>query len=286
MTDEQSFLAAIGAQPREDLPRLAYADWLDERSGPGDPERARLIRLQIQRYRLHETAPLPRIEGRINTWPHQYPNKGCVYVAAFGKPPDDMFIGRLYEFWEVDERGPRWRPQVLKFVGGYREDDLLGNWVGTFKEDRRPDAVTLAREEDDICRLCPEWAYEDGKPKCLGWKWAKSLGLLNSPSWSDSSWTPGVYERGFPVRAKLVPGDAWVRQADTVLAQLPLEEVELETWPQVKRKRQTSGIYGYENELVVWLGDRVRLDPEVVGGRAPIDLLRYYWPQIRFTIAK
>src|SRR5690348_345799 len=30
MTDRESLLAAIKANPRDDLPRLVYADWLDE----------------------------------------------------------------------------------------------------------------------------------------------------------------------------------------------------------------------------------------------------------------
>lgn len=44
MTDADAFLAAIVAAPGEDLPRLVYADWLDEH---GDPDRAEFIRLQI-----------------------------------------------------------------------------------------------------------------------------------------------------------------------------------------------------------------------------------------------
>ncbi|MDY3560832.1 TIGR02996 domain-containing protein [Gemmata sp. JC673] len=41
--DEAALLAAIGAHPDEDTPRLVYADWLDEH---GRPERAEFIRLQ------------------------------------------------------------------------------------------------------------------------------------------------------------------------------------------------------------------------------------------------
>jgi uncharacterized protein (TIGR02996 family) len=45
MHDAESLLAAIAAEPDDDLPRLAYADWLDEH---GLPHRAELIRLQCQ----------------------------------------------------------------------------------------------------------------------------------------------------------------------------------------------------------------------------------------------
>ncbi|MFO0823796.1 MAG: TIGR02996 domain-containing protein [Gemmataceae bacterium] len=45
MIDRDAMLAAIRAEPDEDTPRLALADWLDEH---GDPGRAAFIRLQIE----------------------------------------------------------------------------------------------------------------------------------------------------------------------------------------------------------------------------------------------
>ena len=49
MSDREAFVAAIAANPHDDLPRLVFADWLDEH---GDPERAEFIRTQI---RWHHT---------------------------------------------------------------------------------------------------------------------------------------------------------------------------------------------------------------------------------------
>jgi uncharacterized protein (TIGR02996 family) len=43
MTDRAAFLAAITAAPDDDLPRLVFADWLDDH---GDPDRAEFIRSQ------------------------------------------------------------------------------------------------------------------------------------------------------------------------------------------------------------------------------------------------
>jgi uncharacterized protein (TIGR02996 family) len=56
MSDEDALLAAITAQPEEDTPRLAYADWLDEHAdATPDPELARIraefIRVQVERLR-------------------------------------------------------------------------------------------------------------------------------------------------------------------------------------------------------------------------------------------
>jgi uncharacterized protein (TIGR02996 family) len=45
MSDREAFVAAIAANPHDDLPRLVFADWLEEH---GDPERAEFIRTQIR----------------------------------------------------------------------------------------------------------------------------------------------------------------------------------------------------------------------------------------------
>lgn len=46
MTDASALMSAILDHPNELTPKLAYADLLDERGQPGDPERAELIRVQ------------------------------------------------------------------------------------------------------------------------------------------------------------------------------------------------------------------------------------------------
>lgn len=57
------FLAAIVENPDDDLPRLVYADWLEE---SGDAERAEFIRLHIARWRTKEEQRYPRpMKARI-----------------------------------------------------------------------------------------------------------------------------------------------------------------------------------------------------------------------------
>lgn len=52
--DELALLRTIREHPDADLPRLVYADWLEER---GDPDRAEFIRLQVERHARIPTDP-------------------------------------------------------------------------------------------------------------------------------------------------------------------------------------------------------------------------------------
>ncbi len=54
--DHAALLAGVVAAPDDDLPRLVYADWLDEN---GDPARAEFIRLQCWIAERERTAPVP-----------------------------------------------------------------------------------------------------------------------------------------------------------------------------------------------------------------------------------
>jgi uncharacterized protein (TIGR02996 family) len=61
MTDEEAFLDAILAEPDNDVPRLIFADWLEEH---GD-QRSEFIRVQCQLARLREDDPRrPALEAR------------------------------------------------------------------------------------------------------------------------------------------------------------------------------------------------------------------------------
>jgi len=59
MTDERSFIGAILANPGDDVPRLIYADWLEER---GDP-RAEDLRLEMH-HRALCSRPATRYEEK------------------------------------------------------------------------------------------------------------------------------------------------------------------------------------------------------------------------------
>lgn len=57
MDDRRALMAAVIANPDEDTPRLALADWLQEHGDKHDRARAEFIRLQVEAARLSETDP-------------------------------------------------------------------------------------------------------------------------------------------------------------------------------------------------------------------------------------
>lgn len=71
MTERESFLRAICAEPDEDTPRLAFADWLDEH---GEEARAAFIRVQVELAAL-EAEKREQFNDRID-W------RQCTGIAA------------------------------------------------------------------------------------------------------------------------------------------------------------------------------------------------------------
>ncbi len=57
MSTEAAFLADICENADDDGPRLVFADWLDDRGGPGDADRAEFIRVQCRLARLGPNDP-------------------------------------------------------------------------------------------------------------------------------------------------------------------------------------------------------------------------------------
>ncbi len=88
-TDQQAFLDAVRADPLNDLPRLVYADWLEEH---GQPDRAEFIRIQCRLYDMEPDHPV-RIDleeqawelglGREAAWAREWPTIGGVEWQGF-----------------------------------------------------------------------------------------------------------------------------------------------------------------------------------------------------------
>jgi uncharacterized protein (TIGR02996 family) len=99
MTDHAAFLAAIAARPDDDLPKLVYADYLDEH---GDP-RAAALRWVVAR------GAKPAYDVVQNTWdwwsrppaePDYYPDEAAVGRAVL---PANLFCrlkGKPTDIWK------------------------------------------------------------------------------------------------------------------------------------------------------------------------------------------
>jgi uncharacterized protein (TIGR02996 family) len=115
MNERQAFLRAIEAEPQDDVPRLVYADWLEEY---GEADRARFIRLQcrhlpeqegeaaalLERHSAEWTAGLPGWAKNVKFvrgFPHFYSLTGKQFLEAAAAiravaPLDTLFL-RLLE---------------------------------------------------------------------------------------------------------------------------------------------------------------------------------------------
>ena len=79
---EIAFRRAIVAEPHDDVPRMVYADWLQERDTPEDEARAEFIRVQVRLARMRpaeaDVEPLQRREQELldaheTAWRRQLP---------------------------------------------------------------------------------------------------------------------------------------------------------------------------------------------------------------------
>jgi uncharacterized protein (TIGR02996 family) len=96
--DRDALLAAICAQPDEDTPRLAFADWCDEN---GDPARAEFIRLQFKAERYAEHTP-----ERLDIDEH---------ASALLEQNRGEWIDGVPD-WALD---PQWPPTIGDFCHGF-----------------------------------------------------------------------------------------------------------------------------------------------------------------------
>ncbi len=173
MSDHAAFLRAILAEPDKDLPRLIYADWLDER---GEGERAALIRVQC------ELASLPRDPKELHLWfigPGGYNPK----PGGFCRCRECVLLGRERELllknwreWVMYQQpgrsfelilSPRWAysgTPACSFRRGF-VSEVACTWA--FWLDHHAailDACPIANARDGLVRLTtwPEVGYQDG----------------------------------------------------------------------------------------------------------------------------
>ena len=93
MTSEQeALLANVAANPDDDLARLVYADWLEERGGEAETARAKFIRLQIARAQAGLTVQ-PSLKERV-------------YLRRYGKLWQPKWTAETHATIEYDRGFP------------------------------------------------------------------------------------------------------------------------------------------------------------------------------------
>ncbi len=105
LSDQQAFLTQIAAAPDDDLPRLAYADWLDDH---GEAERAEFIRLQIMLARDCRAPDVPAARRRLNDLLARHADEweGDVRAALGGTCRSVSFSRGFPAEVTVDDLGP------------------------------------------------------------------------------------------------------------------------------------------------------------------------------------
>jgi uncharacterized protein (TIGR02996 family) len=114
VADRDAFLAAIAAAPADDLPRLVYADWLDDR---GDADRAAFVRRQV----AGRPAGDPAVEwlGPLAQW---------VYHADYARGMPEHLVLSAAAWLRHGERIRRLAPvrSVALLGAGRSLHDLVG----------------------------------------------------------------------------------------------------------------------------------------------------------------
>lgn len=131
MSDGELLLAAILAQPDEDTPRLAYADWLEETGDEADQRRADLIRVQVEHAaeRLELPWAHPEIDGVTGTV-----RRGFVEEIEL---TEEQFLAHAAELF-------RQHPVTIVFLADkYPFGDLSQSFTWFFVGGHSPDAQVL-----------------------------------------------------------------------------------------------------------------------------------------------
>jgi uncharacterized protein (TIGR02996 family) len=155
MTDREALIAAIAASPADDLPRLVFADWLDDH---GDPAQAEFIRAHVRLYRTRPgTGEHAAIARRVKELFLKHDREWCgpVYRLLCGRRPPNMYDP------------PKWLQRTLGIASaGVLKDWRMSNDVARF--DGRDISIIQSRQ------------YETGLPKSEGF--SLSRGLVTSVS--------------------------------------------------------------------------------------------------------
>lgn len=179
MTTEYAFLADIIAKPEDDLPRLVFADWLDEN---GQEERARWIRIQVE---LERTMPDRRPWYIPGNWPDE--------VRPTSKQNLERHIWR--QAVESEEVFDWFRVFDHNFTAAAYVGRMSGGDPETGGTDDRLAIVRRGFVDEIRCTLA-EWCGGEECPECVRYEYVRGVPtvqrLLNCRHCHGTGRTPGI----------------------------------------------------------------------------------------------
>src|SRR4051812_38017921 len=113
MNEREALLRAVCANPDDDIPRLVFADWLQEN---GDEARAEFIRLQVQMARLESRAQ--------DDWPAW--QRLCAREQELRSEHDEK--------WWADLPDTQGFKMGRRFVRGFVESVHVFNWTAFVRD--------------------------------------------------------------------------------------------------------------------------------------------------------
>ena len=197
MTDERDLLAAVLERPAEDAPRLAYADWLDER--------AEAVACPKCEKKPHEVNHPPGM--MFVGWGHGW--QPCPDCSGSGSVPDGR--AERAEFVRVQCALAR-----MPHCGETTESGIAGGVRAGC-----PWCEQATRAWRLYLLNCRNWFPN---PSGREWRWHCSVW---DGRFAGSGW---LMRRGFVAEARLTLAD-WTRHAPALLAAHPLERVEVADAP-------------------------------------------------------
>lgn len=260
MSDESALCAAMQASPADPMPRLVYADWLDENSRPLD---AALMRVLAEpgedRHRLDYATACERLANRLKAgggyvWASRYDTARCLREYA--------------EFIRVQVEAERLEPVYQKECRRLAEN--ADAWQVTWR--LNPNSSFL--EGAKLFRRAADLLNDDRNGG--GWRaWCRPCeGLIpGAGRYSDHL----IFRRGF-VDDVRCPGTLWLTYAEVVLTAQPVTRVVVTAIPGPGDERMCALAKKHRYD---WLPTEI--GPELANARRfMLELFALEWPRIAF----
>lgn len=287
MTDHDALLTTILANRDDDTARLVYADYLDERGGPGDGERAEFIRCQVELAAIYPPEPFQWHwpEDRAVMMQEEPPNFSIGIFPGIG--PLNLSPGQSIEDGWVDFhfRGKVYQDLLMTLDPS---DAAIGAPVRA-KFRPHPKGPYPHRERFKVlCRRERELWHQLSTDRIFtppGFK----IGVINhsAPEFGLEPYGKCNISRGF-VSALTCTWTDWSKHADAILTRQPIERVRLTTMPTAQLLRSRTKPMGRfakltGRDIVHFLEGEWR-DGFDLATTAAYALLSHEWPGIKFEL--